>query len=255
MDGYAQFAQPCRACASGIVNACGPGSPDSHRAVWGLTSRPPVSPRGPSSGFPFARRVLPFARRPLVSLRPAFSGSFPSAAARVPVSLPLGNLHDSAAGGRFRRRWSRAARAKVTSPAATTPRLELALIRPAPQIGNGRARGDTATESPVTSGREPRDAAAPEPTRSTVTCAAARRSGSCIPWLASRSWWLAEPLSKPAAGIRCGRWLGAGLARPRSPALTALSRGRVLSGEEDAGENALRRRRWPIAASDSPSSG
>ena len=83
-------------------------------------------PRGLSSGFPFARRVLP--------LRPPSSG-FPSSGVLrfvpfgrgpVPVplrvslrvSLPLSNLHDSAAAGRFRRRWSRAARAKVTSPAA-----------------------------------------------------------------------------------------------------------------------------------------
>jgi hypothetical protein len=116
-------------------------------------------PRGLSSGFPFARRVLPFARPPLVSRRPAFSGSSPSAVARVPVpfgvppgSLPLSNLHDSAAKGRFRRRWSRASRAKVTSPAAT-PRLDLAVIRPALQAGSGWARWDAATESPVTSGR------------------------------------------------------------------------------------------------------
>ena len=122
---YAQFAQTCQDSASGIVDACGPGSPDSHRVVWGLTSRPPVSP----AGFPPVSRLpagfSPFARLPLVSLRPAFSGSSPSAVARFqfpfgvpPGSLPLSNLHDSAAAGRFRRRWSRAARAKVTSPAA-----------------------------------------------------------------------------------------------------------------------------------------
>jgi hypothetical protein len=121
----AQFAQTCQNSASGIVNACGPGSPDSHRVVWGLTSRPPVPP----AGFPPVSRLpagfSPFARPPLVSLRPAFSGSSPSAVARFQfpsVSLrgpfPLGNPHDSAAAGRFRRRWSRAARAKVTSPAA-----------------------------------------------------------------------------------------------------------------------------------------
>ena len=104
----------------------------------------------------------PFARLPLVSLRPAFSGSSPSAVARFqfpfgvpPGSLSLSNLHDSAAAGRFRRRWSQAARAKVTSPAAT-PRLDLAMIRPALQMGSGRARRDAATESPVTSGREHR---------------------------------------------------------------------------------------------------
>jgi hypothetical protein len=69
VDDYAQFAQTCRDSASGIVDACGPKSPDSHRVVRGLTSRPPVSPCGLSSGFPFARRVPP--------LRPPFSG-FPS---------------------------------------------------------------------------------------------------------------------------------------------------------------------------------
>ena len=72
---------------SGIVDACGPGSPDSHRVVWGLTSRPSGSPAGfpPVSRLPAG--ISPFARLPLVSLRPAFSGSSPSAAARVPVPL------------------------------------------------------------------------------------------------------------------------------------------------------------------------
>ena len=132
-DDYAQPAQTCRDCASGIADACGPGSPDSHRVVWGLTSRPPVPP----AGFPPVSRLpagfSPVARLPPVSHRPAFSGSSPSAVAQVPVplgvppgSLPLGNPHDSAAAGRFRRRWSRAARAKVTSPAATLPFLDLA---------------------------------------------------------------------------------------------------------------------------------
>ena len=160
---YAQFAQTCPDSASSIVNACGPGSPASHRVVWGPTSRPPVPP----AGFPPVSRLpagfSPFARLPLVSRRPAFSGSSPSAVARFrcpfgvpPGSLPLSNLHDSAAAGRFRRRWSRAARAKVTSPAATTPRLDLAVIRPALQMGSGWAQSDAATESPVTSGRERR---------------------------------------------------------------------------------------------------
>ena len=107
--------------------------------------------------FPFARRALP--------LRPPSSG-FPSSGVlrfvpfgRCPVPvrcpsgfLPWSNLHGSAAAGRFRRRWSRAARAKVTSPAAI-PRLDLAVIRPALQMGSGWARWDAATESPVTSGR------------------------------------------------------------------------------------------------------
>jgi len=143
-DGYAQSAQTCRACASGIVNACGPGSPDSHRVVWGLTSRPPVPLRAflrfpvcppgspPSPAFPW----FPFVRRsPVRSLRPLPGFRFPFGL--PPVSLPVGNLHDSAAGGRFRRRWSRAAKAKVTSPATAALCLDLAVIRPALQMGNG----------------------------------------------------------------------------------------------------------------------
>ena len=200
VDGYAQFAQTCRASASGIVDACGPGSPDSHRVVWGLTSRPPVS----LAGFPPVSRLpagfSPVARLPLVSLRPAFSGSSPSAVARVPVplrypsgSLPLSNLHDSAAEGRFRRRWSRAARAKVTSPVATTPRLDLAVIRPALQMGNGRARCDAATESPGTSGREHRTT--PRPNRSDRRVGA-RLSGDLFVSLAA----LSSPGYRPMDG-------------------------------------------------------
>jgi hypothetical protein len=87
VDDYAQFARTCQDSVSGIVGACGPKSPDSHRVVWGLTSRPPVSP----AGFPPVSRLpagsLPFVRLLLVSLRPAFSGLFPSAVARVPVPL------------------------------------------------------------------------------------------------------------------------------------------------------------------------
>ena len=68
------------------VDACGPKSPDFHRVVWGLTSRPPV-PGGLSSGFPFARRGL--------SLPPPSSG-FPSSGVlrfvpfgRCPVPVPV----------------------------------------------------------------------------------------------------------------------------------------------------------------------
>jgi hypothetical protein len=152
----------CRASASGIADACGPGSPDSHRVVWGLTSRPPVPPRAflrfpvcpPGSPPSPAFLWFPFVRRsPVRPLRPLPGFRFPFGV--PPGSLPLSNFHHSAAWGRFRRRWSRAARAKVTSP-ATTPRLDLAVIRPALQTGRGWARGDIATESPVTSGREPR---------------------------------------------------------------------------------------------------
>ena len=82
VDDYAQFAQACQDCATGTADACGPGSPDSHRVVWGLTSRPPVPPAGfppvsrlpagffplrpPSSGFPSSGilRFGPFGRGP-----------------------------------------------------------------------------------------------------------------------------------------------------------------------------------------------
>ena len=86
--------RPGQDLSSGIVNGCGPKSPGSHRAVWGLIARPPVSP----AGFPPVSRLpagtLPFVRLPLVSLRPAFSGSFPSAVARFrfPLGFPPGSL-------------------------------------------------------------------------------------------------------------------------------------------------------------------
>ena len=166
VDDYAQFAQACQDSASGIVDACGPKSPDSHRVVWGLTSRPPVPLRAflrfpvcppgssPSSAFlwfPFVRRspVCSFGRCP-------GSGS-PSVSLRVP--FPLSNLHVSAAAGRFRRRWSRAAGTKVTSSAATTS--PGSRDPPALQMGSGWARWDAATEPPVTSGRERRTSPRP----------------------------------------------------------------------------------------------
>jgi hypothetical protein len=188
VDDYAQFARTCQDSVSGIVGACGPKSPDSHRVVWGLTSRPPVSP----AGFPPVSRLpagsLPFVRLLLVSLRPAFSGLFPSAVARVPVplrfppgSLPLSNLHVSAAVRRFRRRWSRAAGTKVTSPAATTS--PGSRDPPALQMGSGWARWDVATESPVTSGRERRTSPRPNRPERRFTCVMQlirrRRSVTC----------------------------------------------------------------------------
>ena len=101
------------------------------RTLTGWFGASPHVLRFPPAGFPPVSRLpagsLPFVRLPLVSLRPAFSGLFPSAVARFrfpfgfpPGSLPLSNLHVSAAVRRFRRRWSRAAGTKVTSPAATT---------------------------------------------------------------------------------------------------------------------------------------
>ncbi len=67
--------------------------------------------------------LFPFVRLPPVSLRPALSGSVPSAVAvrfgspsvSLRVPFPLSNLHVSAAARRFCGRWSRAAGTKVTS--------------------------------------------------------------------------------------------------------------------------------------------
>ncbi len=83
---------------------------------------PPLRP--PSSGFPSSGflRFVPFGRCP---------GSGPP-----PGSLPLSNLHVSAAVRRFRRRWSRAARTNVTSP-ARPPRLDRAIRPPCGRAAAG----------------------------------------------------------------------------------------------------------------------
>ena len=153
--------------ASGIVDACGPKSPDSHRVVWGLTSRPPVPlraflrfpvcPPGPSPSSAFF--WFPFVRRsPVCSLRPLpGSGSRP-VSLRVP--FPLSNLHVSAAARRFRRRWSRAAGTKVTSPAATASPAIARSARPADgqRLGTMGCRHRNCCERP-----RAQDIAAPEP--------------------------------------------------------------------------------------------
>ena len=167
VDDYAQVARTCQDSVSGIAGACGPKSPDSHRAVWGLTSRPPVPPAGfppvtrlPAGSLPLVRLLLVFLvrRSPVRSLRPLPGFRFPFGF--PPGSLPLSNLHVSAAVRRFRRRWSRPAGTKVTSPAATTS--PGSRDPPALQMGSGWPRWDVATESPVTSGRERRT---PRPNR------------------------------------------------------------------------------------------
>ena len=109
---------------------CPPGSSPSSAVLW----------------FPFVRRS------PVCSLRPLPRFRFPSVSLRVP--FPLSNVHVSAAAGRFRRRWSRAAGTKVTSSAATTSLGSR--DPPALQMGSRWTRWDVATESPVTSGRERR---------------------------------------------------------------------------------------------------
>jgi hypothetical protein len=102
--------RPTRTSASGIVDACGPKSPDSHRVVWGLTSRPPVHPVGfppvsrlPAGFFLFLRRLwFAFDRRsPVRPLRPWPGSGSPPVSLRGP--LPLSNLHASAAAVRFGR--------------------------------------------------------------------------------------------------------------------------------------------------------
>ena len=127
VDDYAQYAQICRDAASGIIKRA---APNPRLSPGGLGPHLTSSgfPCGLSSGFPFARRVLPpssaFLRFPFVrhspvcSLRPLPSSSSPSVSLRVP--FPLSCLHVSAAAGRFRRRWSRSAGTKVTGSAATT---------------------------------------------------------------------------------------------------------------------------------------
>jgi hypothetical protein len=148
------------------------------RTLTGWFGASPHVLRFPPAGFPPVSRLpagsLPFVRLSLVSLRPAFSGLFPSAVARVPVplrfppgSLPLSNLHVSAAVRRFRRRWSRAAGTKVTSPAATTSpgSRDRAPCR--------WARWDVATESPVTSGRERKTSPRPNRPDRRLSCSLA----------------------------------------------------------------------------------
>ena len=153
VDDYAQFTQTCQD-SSGTVDACGPKSPDSHRVVWGLTSRPPVPLRA-SSGFPFARldlplrppspgfpssgvlRFVPFGRCP-------GSGS-PSVSLRVP--FPLSNFHVSAAAGAVLQAlvpgWQ-----GPRSPVLPRPASPGSRDPPALQMGSGWARWDAVTESP-----------------------------------------------------------------------------------------------------------
>jgi hypothetical protein len=144
-------------------------------------------PCGPSSGFPFARRVLP-PRPP----SPGFPSSgvlrlVPFGRCPVPVSLrvpfPWSNLHVSATAGRFRRRWSRtAAGTKGTSSAATTSLGSR--DPPALQMSSGRARWDVATESPVASGRERRTSPRPNrPDRRQCACHPMDGPRSVTSWL------------------------------------------------------------------------
>jgi len=168
VDRYARFAQTCPDSAAASKMRAAPNPRAFTRVVWGLTSRPPGSHGGLSSGFPFARRgsspapafgwfpfvrrspVVPFGRRPIrVPLRVPFPRAI------LTLALPRGG----AAG---------------VGPGRQGPRSPV-LPRP-PRLGRPRsahaAAGqrpgtrDAAAESPGTSGRErmtsPRPAAIAE---------------------------------------------------------------------------------------------
>jgi hypothetical protein len=124
VDDYAQLAQTCqrdRRCVRPQIPGLSPGGSGPHLTSSGFPLRAflrfPVCPPGPSPSsaflwFPFVRRSPVCSLRPLPGFR--FPFGFP------PGSLPLSNLHVSAAVRRFRRRWSQAAGTKVTSSAAAT---------------------------------------------------------------------------------------------------------------------------------------
>jgi hypothetical protein len=103
---YARFAQTCRDHASGHDRRVRPQIPGLSPGGLG----PHITASGSPAGLPPVSRCppgsSPFACLPPVSRRPAFSGSYPSAVARVPVPLrfPSGfpsasNAHVSAAAG------------------------------------------------------------------------------------------------------------------------------------------------------------
>jgi hypothetical protein len=112
--------------------------PDSHRVIWGLTSRPP----GPPAGLPSASR-LPAG---LVPLRPPSRG------------LPSSGVSGS---GPSAGSWSRAARAKVTSPAATSLAW-IARDRPEP-YGQRLGHHGMPRRNRLPRGRRAQGIAAPEP--------------------------------------------------------------------------------------------
>jgi hypothetical protein len=93
VDDDAQFAQTCREAASGVVERAAP-NPRILTGWFGASSHALRVPRGLSSGFPFARRVLPpssavlwFPSSGILRLSPfgryPSSGS-PSASLRIP---------------------------------------------------------------------------------------------------------------------------------------------------------------------------
>jgi hypothetical protein len=171
VDRYARFAQTCPDSAAASEMRAAPNPRAFTRVVWGLTSRPPGSPGGLSSGFPFARRGSP--RRPPSDGFPS-SGVlrlYPSAVARF--GFPFGSPPGSLPRAIFTLALPRGGAAGV-GPGRQGPRSPV-LPRP-PRLGRPRsahAAGgqrpgtrDAAAGSPGTSGRErmtsPRPAAIAE---------------------------------------------------------------------------------------------
>ena len=132
---------------------CPPGSSPSSAFLW----------------FPFVRRSPVRSLRPLPgSGSPRFPSGFPFPWAIFTLALPRAG----SAGVGPRQQGPR-------SPALPRPpRLDRA-IRPHCQMGSGWARWDAATESPVTSGRQAQDIAAPEPPIS-VRRRARLATGPCV---------------------------------------------------------------------------
>jgi len=168
VDRYARFAQTCPDSAAASKMRAAPNPRAFTRVVWGLTSRPPGSHGGLSSGFPFARRgsspapafgwfpfvrrspVVPFGRRPIrVPLRVPFPRAI------LTLALPRGGAAGVGPG-----------RQGPRSPVLPRP-PRLGRPRSAHAAGGQRpGTRDAAAESPGTSGRErmtsPRPAAIAE---------------------------------------------------------------------------------------------
>ena len=219
-EGCAQSARARPDSAGGIADACGPGSPDSHRVVWGLTCRPPVPP----AGFPPVSRLpagfSPFARRPLVSLRPAFSGSSPSAAARfrfpfqvsLRVSLPwaIVTIAPPRGGSGGVGPGRQGPRSPVPPP--PPPRRDLAVIWSA--LHGWAAPGAIGCRCRIACCARPRaqDTAAPEP------------PGTAVSVLNRREAWprsVTDPGIRTGSAARLGHWCRRGAARSHQSMVSA----------------------------------
>ena len=152
-----------RKCVRPRIPGFSPGGLGPHLTSSG-------SPRGLSSGFPFRPLGSPpspaFLRFPVVRrLRfvPFGRCRFRFPFGVPPGSLPLSNLHDSAAARRFRRRWSRAARAKVTVSRRRHP--SPGSRRDPSRTTNGQRLGTMGCRYRIACYERPRaqDTAAPEP--------------------------------------------------------------------------------------------